>query len=315
MLSALHTPLDARSESTSHIDCSALHDLELRYDHAIGILWKYIAGHSTPYFSHTQLDDIRTVQNAVRDGLHFDLPHFDAAKLKYMVFGSKVPGIFSLGGDLKLFRDLIASRDRHGLELYSRKATDAIFHHAANTADVMTFSLVQGTAMGGGFEATLAGNVVIAERGSRLGFPEVLFGLFPGMGAYTLLRRRVDCATAEKIIVSAKNYTAEELAELGIVDVLCEAGEGEHAVYSYISRQAHRPGVLAFRRALNRARAIDRKELYAIADEWVETALNLPHEHLKRIDRLVAGQRKLNLVAGGGSAVSKVTIKYIAKEQ
>ena len=313
MLSALHSSLDAPADTRQILDCSRLRDVELRYDHAVGLLWKYIARTSTPYFSHAQLDDIRAVQNAVRDGLHLDLPNFDAAKLKYMVFGSKLPGIFSLGGDLKLFRDLIAKRDRHGLELYSRKATDAIFYHAANTADVMTFSLVQGSAMGGGFEAALAGNVVVAERGARLGFPEVLFGLFPGMGAYTLLRRRVDCATAEKIILSAKNYTAEELAKLGIVDVLCEPGEGEHAVYSYISRQAHRPGVLAFRRALNRARVIDRKELYAIADEWVETAMNLPHENLKRIDRLVAGQRKLDLVTGGAAA-PKVTIKYIAQE-
>ncbi|MBK6659529.1 MAG: enoyl-CoA hydratase/isomerase family protein [Proteobacteria bacterium] len=310
MLSALNSNLDAGQDAANRVDTSVLTNLELRFDHKVGVLWKYIAQHSTPHFSHAQLDDIRTVQNAVRDGLLLALPNYDAAKLKYLVFGSKVPGIFSLGGDLRLFRDLIARRDRHGLELYSRKATDAIFHHAANTADVMTFSLVQGTAMGGGFEATLAGNVVVAERGARLGFPEVLFGLFPGMGAYTLLRRRVDCATAEKIILGAKNYSAEELHTMGIVDVLCEQGEGEHAVYSYISRQAHRPGVLAFRRALNRARAIDRKELYAIADEWVDTAMNLPHENLKRIDRLVAGQRKLDLV----SAAPKVTIKVLNKD-
>ena len=310
MLSAFNSNLDAGQDAANSVDTSVLTNLELRFDHSTGVLWKYIAAHSTPHFSHAQLDDIRTVQNAVRDGLHLKLPNFDSAKLKYMVFGSKIPGIFSLGGDLRLFRDLIARRDRHGLELYSRKATDAIFHHAANSADVMTFSLVQGTAMGGGFEATLAGNVVVAERGARLGFPEVLFGLFPGMGAYTLLRRRVDCATAEKIILGAKNYTAEELHRMGIVDVLCEPGEGEHAVYSYISRQAHRPGVLAFRRALNRARAIDHKELYAIADEWVDTAMNLPHENLKRIDRLVAGQRKLDLV----SNAPKVTIKVLSKD-
>ena len=310
MLSALNSSFDAGQDAANRVDTSVLTNLELRFDHKVGVLWKYIAQHSTPHFSHGQLDDIRTVQNAVRDGLHLSLPNFDIAKLKYLVFGSRIPGIFSLGGDLRLFRDLIARRDRHGLELYSRKATDAIFHHAANTADVMTFSLVQGTAMGGGFEATLAGNVVVAERGSRLGFPEVLFGLFPGMGAYTLLRRRVDCATAEKIILGAKNYTAEELHALGIVDVLCEPGEGEQAVYSYISRQAHRPGVLAFRRALNRARAIDRKELYAIADEWVDTAMNLPHENLKRIDRLVAGQRKLDLV----SNAPKVTIKVLSRD-
>ena len=48
------------------------------------------------------------------------------------------------------------------------------------------------------------------------------------------------------------------------------------------------------------------------ADEWVETALNLPHENLKRIDRLLAGQRKLDLVSGGAGTAPKVTIKVIA---
>ena len=311
MLTAIQAPVAAQVAIDDAIACEHLRELDLRFDAKAGILWKFIARTSTPHFSHQQLDDIRTVQNGVRDGLHFDLPGYDAARLKYLVFGSRLPGIFSLGGDLRLFRELIAKRDRHGLEAYSRKATDAIFHHAANTADVMTFSLVQGSAMGGGFEATLAGNVIIAERGSRLGFPEVLFGLFPGMGAYTLLRRRVDSVTAERIILSAKNYLAEELVEMGVIDVLCEPGEGESAVYSYISRQAHRPGVLAFRRALNRARALDRKELYDIAGEWVETALTLSHEHLKRIDRLVAGQRKLDLVGEGAGAP---TIKMVGRD-
>lgn len=310
MLTAIHSPVEAREDLAQSIDCAQLRNLEMHFDAKAGVLWKFIARGSTPHFSHQQLDDIRTVQNGVRDGLHFELPGYDPSRLKYLVFASRLPGIFSLGGDLRLFRDLIAQRDRHGLEAYSRKATDAIFHHAANTADVQTISLVQGSAMGGGFEAALAGNIVIAERGSRLGFPEVLFGLFPGMGAYTLLRRRVDSVTAERIILSAKNYAAEELAEMGIIDVLCEPGEGEGAVYSHISRQAHRPGVLAFRRALNRARALDRKELYAIADEWVETALTLSQEHLKRIDRLVAGQRKLDLQNAAGP---QVTIKVVGR--
>ena len=96
MLSALNNSMDARLDGTTRVDCSLLNNLELRFDHSTGVLWKYISRHSTPHFSHTQLDDIRTVQNAVRDGLHLELPNYDSQRLKYLVFGSKIPGIFSL---------------------------------------------------------------------------------------------------------------------------------------------------------------------------------------------------------------------------
>ncbi len=146
--------------------------------------------------------------------------------------------------------------------------------------------------MGGGFEAALAGNVLVAERGTRLGFPEVLFGLFPGMGAYTLLRRRVDAVAAEKIILNAKNYPAEELHAMGIIDILVDPGKGENEIYAYISRQKSRPGTAAFRKALNRTRVIDHDELYTIADEWVDAAMELPLHNLRRIDRLISNQHK-----------------------
>ena len=267
-------------------------NLELRYDQPNGVLWKFLASDSTPYFSHEQLSDIRVVQSAISDGTSLELPDYEVEGLKFIVFGSKIPKIFNLGGDLQLFRDLIARRDRTGLQFYAKKATDAIFHHAANSRNVLTLSLVQGSAMGGGFEAALAGNVLVAERGTRLGFPEVLFGLFPGMGAYTLLRRRVDTLTAEKIILSAKNYPAEELHAMGIIDILADPGKGEHEIYTYISRQKSRPGATAFRKALNRARVIDHDELYTISDEWVDAAMELPLQYLRRIDRLISNQRK-----------------------
>src|SRR3546814_11845575 len=49
----------------------------------------------------------------------------------------------------------------------------------------------QGEALGGGFEALLCFDVVIAERSARFGHPEMLFGLFPGMGAYSILARKL----------------------------------------------------------------------------------------------------------------------------
>ncbi|MEX2482805.1 MAG: crotonase/enoyl-CoA hydratase family protein [Gammaproteobacteria bacterium] len=266
------------------------HNLELHFEEHTGILWKYISAKATPHFSHELLDDIRLVQNRIRHRADDKNPAGASAAVKYVVFASRIPGVFSLGGDLRLFRKLIATRDRAGLSHYAKKATDAVFYHAANFGNTTSFSLVQGVAMGGGFEAALAGNILVAEKGTRLGFPEVLFGLFPGMGAYTLLRRRVDAMTAERIILSARNYPAEELHDMGIIDILCEPGEGEAQIRSYVSRQAGRPGSIAFRQAINRCRGVDRDELYSISDSWVETALALPEDCLRRIDRLVANQ-------------------------
>ena len=46
---------------------------------------------------------------------------------------------------------------------------------------MVTIGLAQGDALGGGFESLLSFNVIIAERDARFGFPENIFGLFPGM--------------------------------------------------------------------------------------------------------------------------------------
>ncbi len=86
--------------------------------------------------------------------------------------------------------------------------------------------MVHGDALGGGFETVLSCDVVIAERGAKFGLPEVLFNLFPGMGAYSLLCRRLDGARAQKLMLSGRIYTAEELEEMGLVDLVVEPGEG-----------------------------------------------------------------------------------------
>ena len=270
-------------------------NLDLMYDDTHGILWNFLSKDTTPYFSHEQLNDIRRVQIAISDGVELDVPHYKSDEVRYVVFGSRIPNVFSLGGDLELFRELIEKRDRTALQFYAKKATDAVYHHATNGRNIVTFSLVQGKAVGGGFEAALAGNVLVAERGTRMGFPEVLFGLFPGMGAYTLLRRRVDPITAERIITSAESYPAEELQQMGIVDILADPGDGERAVSSYIAKQRNRPGSAAFRKAINRVHGIDHRELYTMADEWVDAAMELPKEYLKRIDRLARNQRRNNV--------------------
>lgn len=109
------------------------------------------------------------------------------------------PGVFNLGGQLALFRKLIDQKDRASLLRYATKCIDVIFPRICRfDSPLCTITLIQGDALGGGFEAALASDIVIAERHCQMGFPEILFNLFPGMGAYSLVARKVGTARAEK---------------------------------------------------------------------------------------------------------------------
>jgi DSF synthase len=70
--------------------------------------------------------------------------------------------------------------------------------------------------------------------------PEILFNLFPGMGAYSLLARRIGARAAEDLILSGRVLTAQRLHEMGIVDVLAPAGQGESTVRQWIMSNAKR---------------------------------------------------------------------------
>jgi len=203
--------------------------------------------------------------------------------------------VFNLGGEISLFRQLIRDRDRVGLLNYATMCVDALIlriHHF--DLPVTTITLVQGDALGGGFEAALTSDIIVAEKRSTLGFPEILFNLFPGMGAYSLLGRKVGSAMAEKIILSGKMYKAEELYEMGVIDVLAENGDGENALYEYIRKQERRAnGYQAVQRARHRFNPVTHQELQDITTIWVDAALKLTEKDLKVMDRLVRSQEKL----------------------
>jgi DSF synthase len=205
-----------------------LGQLDVRWEADTGSLWTYMTPIDRPNFNRPMLRDFQRWQEEICR--EFASPN---EGLKYLVLGSRFPGIFNLGGDLNLFAGFIAAGDRTGLVQYGRDCV-SILHNNMRTLGlpIVTVALVQGDALGGGFEAVLSFNVIVAEKGSRFGLPEIAFGLFPGMGAHSLLSRKVGLAKAEEMMLSNKVYTAEEMHALGLVHVLAEPGEGEEAVRS-----------------------------------------------------------------------------------
>jgi DSF synthase len=158
-------------------------------------------------------------------------------------------------------------------------------------APITTIALVQGQAMGGGFESALSAHVLIAEKSAMMGLPEVLFNLFPGMGALSFLSRKVGMAVAEKMVRSGKIYSGEELYQMGVVDVLAEDGQGEYALNNWIKKN-HKSlnSFQAINRAKQRVNKLTAEELYDITEIWVDAALRLDERNLKVMDRLVRAQ-------------------------
>jgi len=258
-------------------------------------LWHYLNPAPRPVFTQTLLREMLDVQQ--RTQRYLQGKPAAQSELQYLVLASAVPGVFSLGGDLELFARLIRNQDREGLTAYGRACIDVVFNYCTHLANpsLTTIVLVQGTALGGGFEAVLSNNVLIAERSASLGLPEILFNLFPGMGAYSLLARRLGMAQAGRFLSEGRQYSAAELYEMGIVDVLAEDGQGVRAVNAYIRKHSRsRNGLLAIQQVRERLAPITYKELEDIVMIWVDTALTIDARDLRTMERLVAAQHRLS---------------------
>ncbi len=271
-----------------------LDELDVLYDVDHRALWTFMRPKARPSFTPPMLADFEMWQSLIAQG--FGPGH---AELDFLILGSRTPGVFCYGGDLELFAQLIRAGNRDGLVHYGRRCVE-ILDRNIQTLDLpmVTVGLVQGQALGGGFEALLSFDFIIAERGSHFGLPEVKFGLFPGMGAHALLSRKLGTAMASRMILSDESYSAEHMFELGIVHRLAEPGQGVAAVRDFMTQSARRhAGIVGARRAMRISAPIEMAEFYGIVELWADAALQLSDKDLKLMERLAAAQQKLALAS------------------
>lgn len=267
-------------------------ELVTRYDPEQQATWCYMRPTTRPCFTPELVAEMRHFHYSIEQCVRHDVESGKRDGLRFHVIASSVPGVFNLGGDLSLFLKLIRAGNREGLLYYAKSCIDVV--HVSHCLPITTIALVQGEALGGGFEASLAARVLIAERQAQMGLPEILFNLFPGMGAYNLLARRLDPARAERLILSGRVYSAEELYEMGVVDVLAENGQGEEAVLAYMKKhsRAHN-GYEALHKIRLTYHPISYDELVHIGTMWVDAALQLGERDLRIMERIARTQEKL----------------------
>jgi len=270
-------------------------DLIIRYDQEHRALWCYLRASARPCYTPELLAELEHFNRTVDQHLREQNANSAHDSIRFLVFASRIPGIFNLGGDLALFLRLIRTGDREGLCRYTKSCIDLL--HIGSQLPITTISLIQGDAFGGGFEGAIATRVLIAERRARMGLPEILFNLFPGMGAYSLLARRLDPTRAERLILSGRTFTAEELHEMGVVDVLADDEQGEKAVYAYM-RKYNRAynGYDSIHKVRQICHPLSYDELMRIGSIWVDAALQLTERDLRIMERIARSQEKLTVL-------------------
>jgi DSF synthase len=281
---------DARDRLSLPEKLFGLNELDVLYEPSDEVLWTFMRPVGRPSFTPPMLEDFEDWQRLILSGFGEG-----RAPLKYLVLGSRAPGVFCFGGDLDLFNRMIRAGDRAGLVRYGYRCVE-ILHRNINALDlpILTIGLVQGAALGGGFEALLSFDHIIAERGATFGLPETVFGLFPGMGAHAILSRKLGSAVADRIILSNKTYSAAEMHEIGIVHELVDDGAGLSATRTFIARNTRRhAGLVGAKRAMRESSHVSLAELKRIVDHWAESALQLREQDLKLMQRLVSAQSKL----------------------
>ncbi|HYN53527.1 MAG TPA: crotonase/enoyl-CoA hydratase family protein [Methylotenera sp.] len=282
----MNTIVDFQQFSTSNFQ-----QINTRFDSEFGVMWSIMRPEPRPCFNKICLSDLLQHHLYLQNTQGRITSQGKAQQVNYLVLASNVEGVFNLGGDLSVFRELIMSQDREHLLAYAKLCIENLWTFYSMRAPITTIALVQGQAMGGGFESALSAHILIAEKSAVMGLPEVLFNLFPGMGALSFLSRKVGMHTAEQMVRSGKIYTGEELYQMGVVDVLAEDGQGEYALNHWIKKH-HRSlnSFQAINRAKQRVNPLTIEELYEITEIWVDAALRLDERNLKVMERLVRAQ-------------------------
>lgn len=126
------------------------------------------------------------------------------------------PGFFCAGADIAGYLD--AHNKEAELVAFTVAARDLC--RRLTTSESIVVAVVDGIAMGGGFELVLAADLVVASESSRFGLPEVKLGLIPGWGGTQRLGMFFSPNRTKEAIFTGQPFTAHEAAAAGLINRL-----------------------------------------------------------------------------------------------
>jgi enoyl-CoA hydratase/carnithine racemase len=127
--------------------------------------------------------------------------------------------MFAAGADIKEMADM----SYQDMEAGSKLLQESFNAVAAIPCPVI--AAVTGYALGGGCELALAADLRVAGTRAKLGQPEVLLGVIPGLGGSQRLPRLVGPSRAKDLIFTGRYVPADEALSIGLVDRVVDDAE------------------------------------------------------------------------------------------
>ncbi len=115
-------------------------------------------------------------------------------------------------------------------------------------------AMINGYALGGGCELSLACDFIFASENSEIGLPEINRGLLPGWGGTQRLPRRVGISKAKWMILSGEAVSGPEAKRIGLADEVVPRESLDHTVTEFAEKLADKPpvGLKKIKEAINK---------------------------------------------------------------
>jgi enoyl-CoA hydratase len=159
--------------------------------------------------------DLETL-TALRDRLQ-ELADDD--EVRVVVLTGEGEKAFVAGADIKYMS---------GLAVGEAKEWGALGQETGRLLEEMpkaTIAAINGFALGGGCELSLACDIRYAARTAKLGQPEINLGIIPGWGGTQRLARATTLGYAKELILTGRVVDAEEAERRGLVNAVFEPDE------------------------------------------------------------------------------------------
>ncbi len=174
---------------------------------------------STAWITINKEESLNTLNSEVLSGLKDSIKEADKKHTRTIVITGAGGKAFVAGADIKEMKEFTSIQATK----FSEKG-HAVFQ-SLEKSKAVTIAMVDGFALGGGFELALSCDVIFATNNSKFGLPEVGLGLIPGFGGTQRLSRSLGLHIAKALILSGDIVDARFLESQGIVFKISENKE------------------------------------------------------------------------------------------
>ena len=172
-------------------------------------------------FNRQTLEDLQAAVAALK-----------TADIEGVIFSS-AKSAFIVGADITEFTAKFSESDQQILEWLV--AANRIFSDIEDLP-VPSVSIVNGIALGGGFEMALSTDYRIASGNAVVGFPEVKLGILPGFGGTVRLSRLIGADNANQWISSGSHIKAQQAFDEGAIDAIVDDAKLMEAAESLLQQ-------------------------------------------------------------------------------